>query len=109
MKKLNAFHPHLTGGVLDGTIGRYPTVHIQLYADSMKEVEFFLLNQNVLYEIRDQKLCIKGSMKDKKIIPILTLQGSLGPIKLFIYHIYDLKINKSKASINETEELINKN
>ncbi len=41
MKKLIAFNPHLTGAALDGTAGRYPTLHIQLYADSMKEVEFF--------------------------------------------------------------------
>ena len=43
MKRLSAFNPHLTGGALDGTAGRYPTLHIQLYADSMKEVEFFYL------------------------------------------------------------------
>ena len=36
---LSAFNPHLTDGALDGTAGRYPTLHIQLYADSMKEVE----------------------------------------------------------------------
>jgi hypothetical protein len=45
-------------------------------------------------------------MQDKKIIPILTLEGSMGPIELLIYHIDDLKINKLKASILETEDLI---
>ena len=29
MKKLKAFNPHLTGPALDGTAGRYPTIHIQ--------------------------------------------------------------------------------
>jgi hypothetical protein len=30
----------------------------------------------------------------------------MGPIELLIYHIDDLKINKLKASIEETERLI---
>ncbi len=106
MKKLIAFNPHLTGGALDGTAGRYPTIHIQLYADSMKEVEFFLLNHNIAYETRDRKSRTRDPMQDKKIIPVLTLEGSMGPIELFIYHVDDLKINKSKASIDETEELL---
>jgi hypothetical protein len=45
-------------------------------------------------------------MQDKKIIPILKLEGSMGPIELLIYHIDDLKLNKTKASIQETEVLI---
>jgi hypothetical protein len=45
-------------------------------------------------------------MQDKKIIPILKLEGSMGPIELLIYHIDDLKINKLKASISETQDLI---
>ena len=106
MKKLIAFNPHLTGAALDGTAGRYPTLHIQLYADSMKEVEFFLLNHKIVYETRDRKSQTKDPMQDKKIIPVLTLEGSMGPIELLIYHIDDLKINKSKASIEETEMLL---
>jgi hypothetical protein len=45
-------------------------------------------------------------MQDKKIIPVLTLEGSMGPIELLIYHIDDLKINKIKGSIFEIERLI---
>jgi hypothetical protein len=37
---------------------------------------------------------------------VLKLEGSMGPIELLIYHIDDLKLNKSKASIEETEKLI---
>ena len=106
MKRLSAFNPHLTGGVLDGTAGRYPSIHIQIYADSMKEVEFFLLNHNIAYETRDRKSRTKDPMQDKEIIPVLTLEGFMGPIELLIYHVDDLKINKVKASIEETEILL---
>ena len=107
MKRLSAFNPHLTGGTLDGTAGRYPTIHIQIYADSMKEVEFFLLNHNIVYETRDRKSRTKDPMQDKKIIPILKLEGSMGPIELLIYHVDDLKINKTKGSIKDIEDLLN--
>jgi hypothetical protein len=107
MKKLKTFNPHLTGGVLDGTAGRYPTIQIQIYADSMKEVEFFLLNHKIAYETRDRKSRTKDPMQDKKIIPILTIEGSMGPIEILIYHFDDLKINKVKASIKYIEDLLN--
>jgi len=106
MKRLSAFNPHLTGGALDGTVGRYPTIHIQIYADSMKEVEFFLLNHNIAYETRDRKSRAKDPMLDKKIIPVLKLEGSMGPIELLIFHVDDLKKNKSKASIHELSALL---
>ena len=106
---LNTKGVYLSGSALDGAEGRYPTIHIQLYADSMKEVEFFLLNHNIAYETRDRKSRTKDPMQDKKIIPVLTLEGSIGPIELLIYHTDDLKINKLKASIEETERLVTKN
>jgi hypothetical protein len=48
-------------------------------------------------------------MQDKKIIPVLTLEGSMGPIELLIYHVDDLKINKIKGSILEIEKIITSN
>jgi hypothetical protein len=45
-------------------------------------------------------------MKDKKKIPILILEGSMGPIELLIYHVDDLKINKLRGSIAEINDLI---
>jgi hypothetical protein len=107
MQRLSAFNPHLTGGTLDGTVGRYPTIYIQIYADSMKEVEFFLLNHNIAYETRDRKSRTKDPMQDKKKIPILKLECSMGPIELIIYHTDDLKLNKSKVSIEEIQKLLN--
>lgn len=44
------FNPYLTGSVLDGTAGRYAEIDIQLFTDSAKDVEIFLLNNAVAYE-----------------------------------------------------------
>jgi hypothetical protein len=50
MNFLADFRPYLTGDVLDGTAGRYADVDIELYADSGKDVEIFLLSHNIPYE-----------------------------------------------------------
>jgi hypothetical protein len=52
MRELERFRPYLTGGVLDGTAGRYAEIEIDLFPESAKEVEIFFLNENVAYEHR---------------------------------------------------------
>ena len=93
MKKLSHFNPYLSGSSLDRTSGRYPIINIKLYPDSMKEVEFFLLNQSIQYTIRDKKSHLKNHIQNKKIIPVFILEGSMGPIEISIYEIEDLKKN----------------
>jgi hypothetical protein len=50
MTILQQFNPFLTGSVLDGTAGRFAEIDIQLFVDSAKDVEIFLLNQKIDYE-----------------------------------------------------------
>jgi hypothetical protein len=47
MDQLAEFRPYLTGAVLRGTAGEHDVIHLQLFADSAKEVEIWLLNRNV--------------------------------------------------------------
>lgn len=49
MASLQRFNPYLSGPVLDGTAGRYAEIDIQLFADSAKDVEIFLLNEGIGY------------------------------------------------------------
>ena len=49
MDILQEFRPYLTGSVLDGTAGRYAEIDLQLFADSAKEIEIFLLNRGIPY------------------------------------------------------------
>jgi len=53
MDALAAFHPYLTGAVLNGTAGEHDDIHLQLFADSAKEVEIFLLGRNVNIDISE--------------------------------------------------------
>lgn len=50
MRLLKSFSPYLTGAVLNGTAGRYAVVEIQVFAESAKNVEMFLLNEGIEYE-----------------------------------------------------------
>ena len=53
MEGLKSFHPYLTGAVLNGTAGPHDDIHLQLFADSAKEVEIFLLSRNLQIEISE--------------------------------------------------------
>ncbi len=50
MRRLETFNPCLTGPVLDGTAGRYAEAEIDLFVDSGKDVEIFLLNSGIIFE-----------------------------------------------------------
>ena len=47
MHELAQFQPYVTGAVLNGTAGEMSDIYLQLFADSAKDVEIFLLNKNI--------------------------------------------------------------
>jgi len=53
MEALADFNPYITGPVLQGTASEHDDIHLQLFADSAKEVQIYLLNRNVNIEISE--------------------------------------------------------
>ncbi|HEX4585776.1 MAG TPA: UDP-N-acetylmuramate--alanine ligase [Burkholderiaceae bacterium] len=53
MRRLLEFNPHLVGAVLNGTATGHSGIHLNLYTDSAKDVEIFLLNQSQPFEVRE--------------------------------------------------------
>ena len=53
MEQLAAFNPYLTGAALNGTAGEHSDIHLQLFVDNPKDVEIYLLNQGVNYEVSE--------------------------------------------------------
>jgi hypothetical protein len=53
MEELQQFSPYLTGAVLNGTAGEHSDIHLQLFTDSSKDVQIFLLNKNVDFEVSE--------------------------------------------------------
>jgi hypothetical protein len=50
MRTLERFSPYLTGPVLKGIAGPYAEIDLQLYPDSVKDVELFLLERNIAFD-----------------------------------------------------------
>ena len=53
MEQLQEFRPYLTGAVLNGTAGEHDDIHLQLFADSAKDVILFLLDRDVPIDISE--------------------------------------------------------
>ena len=53
MEQFERFNPYLTGAVLNGTAGEHSDIHLQLFTNSAKDVEIYLLNQNINFEVSE--------------------------------------------------------
>lgn len=53
MMELAQFSPYLTGAVLNGTAGDHSDIHLQLFAESAKDVQIYLLNQHIQFEVSE--------------------------------------------------------
>lgn len=75
MELFDRFEPHLVGPVLSGAIGRYPTIHLHLFTEDEKAIEWFLLDQAVPYDPSQRKVFIAG---EQRTVPCfeLNVEGS---------------------------------
>ena len=55
MRALERFSPYLTGPVLAGIAGPYAEIELQLFPESSKDVELFLLDRGLAYEATDER------------------------------------------------------
>jgi hypothetical protein len=55
MRAFEPFRPYLTGPVLTGTAGPYAEIELQLFPESAKEVEIFLLERNIPFSTREAR------------------------------------------------------
>jgi len=53
MRALERFHPYLTGPVLTGIAGPYAEIDLQLFPESAKDVELFLLDRGIAFETHE--------------------------------------------------------
>ena len=77
MAIMQEFNPYLAGSVLDGTAGRYADIDIQLFTDSAKDVEIFLLNQRIDYR--------HSTPRSERAEAVFTLNDDDAAINLIVY------------------------
>lgn len=110
MQLFEHFNPRLTGSVLDGTAGKFAQTEIHLFADSAKEIEIFLLSQQIPFESSEKSYRISDKpSKDKKekvrkTVPVFTLETELGLQKLSVFEFDDLRFATKKTSDGSNAE-----
>jgi hypothetical protein len=88
MEQLAEFRPYLTGAVLNGTAGEHDDIHLQLFADSAKEVEIWLLNRNVDIEISEMPHFKGGRHDPVEMVSFVWKQES---VHAELYEMNDLR------------------
>src|SRR5687767_1384002 len=82
MRALERFTPYLTGPVLKGSAGPYAEIELQLFPESAKEVEIFLLERNIAFTTREIRR-YSGDRARAVSVFSLTWQGT--PLKLSVF------------------------
>ena len=83
MEQLADFKPYLTGPVLRGTAGRYADIDLQVFADSGKDLEIFLLNRKIPYQTAELR---HYSGDQARVVSVLSLdwQGTLVRVAVYL-------------------------
>jgi hypothetical protein len=89
MRALERFNPYLTGPVLKGIAGPYAEIELQLFPDSVKEVEIFLLDRNLSYDTREGR---RFSGDRARAVSVLSLTWDGAPLRLSIFDPRDERV-----------------
>ena len=106
MSKMLKLNPYLTGSVLDGTAARYAEIDIQLFTDSAKDVEIFLLNQGIDYK--------HSTPRSERAESVLTIHDEDTLVNLVIYPALDERVtfktrdgrNRQRARLDAVNKLL---
>jgi len=82
MRALERFHPYLTGPVLAGTAGPCAAIELQLFPESTKAVELFLIDRNIPYEASDER-CYTGDRA--RAVAVISLDWQGVPLRLSVF------------------------
>lgn len=89
MRALERFSPYLTGPVLKGIAGPYAEIELQLFPDSVKEVEIFLLDRNLPYATQEGR---RYAGDRAHAVSVLTLTWRGVPLRLSIFDARDERL-----------------
>jgi hypothetical protein len=92
MADLAQFSPYLTGAVLNGTAGEHSEIYLQLFTESPKDVEIFLLNKNIQYEVSESPHFRSGHPPVETLSFLMRQNKAQAEgVHLNLYHVDDLR------------------
>ena len=112
MRALERFNPYLTGPVLSGIAGPYAEIELQLYPDSAKDIELFLLERNIAFATSEGR---RFAGDRARPVSVFTLDWHGTPVRLSVLDPRDerlaLKTTQAgrvlaRAGIAEVGELV---
>ena len=89
MRAFERFHPYLTGPVLKGTAGPYAEIELQLFPDSPKELEIFLLEHRLPFTTREGR---RFSGDRAHAVSVFSLSWQDTPLKLSVFDPRDERV-----------------
>ena len=98
MRLLSRFNPYLSGPVLTGTAGKYSEIDLQLYADSVKDVEFFLINNRIPYK--------SGEIRTGVPVFMLEQDGIKANVAVYSENTLHAANRLTRAKLSQVEELL---
>jgi hypothetical protein len=89
MQALERFSPYLTGPVLSGLAGPYAEIELQLFPDSAKEVEIFLLDRGVSFTTSEAR---RYSGDRARAVSLISLDWEGFPVRLSVFDPRDERV-----------------
>src|SRR3954469_3654425 len=90
MQALEQFSPYLTGPVLKGIAGPYAEIDLQLFPDSTKDVEIFLLDKNIPFSPQETR---RFSGDQARAVSLISLLWQGVPLRLSIFDARDERVS----------------
>jgi len=87
MRELEEFNPYLTGSVLSGNAGKYADINLQLYVESPKSVQLYLIDRGISYRAGQCRLYCGD---EARMVPTFTIDDVV-PIELVLLGLDDLR------------------
>lgn len=89
MRALERFSPYLTGPVLKGTAGPYAGIDLQLFPESPKDVEIYLLDRGIPYDTHEGR---RYSGDRAHAVSVFSLEWRGAPLKLSVFDPRDERV-----------------
>lgn len=88
MTLLDRFDPHLVGPVLSGSASKHAEIDLQLFTDSPKGFELFLINRNIEFATRESRFWVGGEARSACVYEI---EAATAPARIVVFTGRDIR------------------
>lgn len=101
MQALERFSPYLTGAVLSGLAGPYAEIDLQLFPDSAKEVEIFLLDRGIPFSTSEAR---RFSGDRARAVSLISVDWQGYPVRLSVFDPRDERVTLKTSQAGRAME-----